>query len=40
MLSVTTLTLFAVLGADPAIEADYVIRGATLYDGTGNNDDT
>lgn len=29
------LFLALTLTADPAVEADYVIRGATLYDGTG-----
>ncbi len=36
MLLLTTLALLALLpAADPAVEADVVIRGATLYDGTG-----
>jgi N-acyl-D-aspartate/D-glutamate deacylase len=36
MYTLTTLTLFTLLpGADPVVEADVVIRGATLYDGTG-----
>jgi len=36
MLTLTTLALLTVLpGADAAVKADVVIRGATLYDGTG-----
>src|SRR5437660_8231379 len=36
MLSLTTLALLALLpAADPAVQADIVLRGATLYDGTG-----
>ncbi|HEV3263056.1 MAG TPA: D-aminoacylase [Gemmataceae bacterium] len=36
MLTLTTLALLTVLpGADPAVKADVVIRGATLYDGSG-----
>jgi N-acyl-D-aspartate/D-glutamate deacylase len=36
MLALTTLTLFALLpAADAPVEADVVIRGATLYDGSG-----
>src|SRR5581483_3398782 len=36
MLTLTTLTLFALLpAADAPVEAAVVIRGATLYDGSG-----
>jgi len=36
MLTLTTLALLTLLpAADPAVPADIVIRGATLYDGTG-----
>src|SRR5260370_39837144 len=35
MLALTTLTLLTLLpAADPAVEADIVLRGATLYDGS------
>jgi N-acyl-D-aspartate/D-glutamate deacylase len=35
MLTVTTLMLLALPAADKPVEADVVIRGATLYDGSG-----
>jgi N-acyl-D-aspartate/D-glutamate deacylase len=36
MPTLTTLALLALLpAADPAVQADVIIRGATLYDGTG-----
>ncbi len=35
MLTLTTLTLFALLPAAAPVEADVVIRGVTLYDGSG-----
>src|SRR5262245_51047450 len=36
MLALATLSLLTLLqAADPAVQADLVIRGATLYDGTG-----
>ena len=36
MLHLTTLALLTLLpAADPAVQADVVIRGATLHDGTG-----
>ena len=35
MLTLTTLTLFALVPAAAPVEADVVIRGATLYDGSG-----
>src|SRR5207302_7283057 len=36
MLTLATLTFLALFpAADPAVQADLVIRGATLYDGTG-----
>src|SRR3954447_20830971 len=34
MLTLTALLLL-IPAADPAVQADYVIRGALLYDGTG-----
>jgi N-acyl-D-aspartate/D-glutamate deacylase len=37
MMTLIPVLLCTVLGlADPAVEADFVIRGATLYDGTGH----
>ena len=35
MLTLTTLALLALPAADRPVEADVVIRGATLYDGSG-----
>jgi N-acyl-D-amino-acid deacylase len=35
MFSFTALALLALLADDPAVEADVVVRGATLYDGSG-----
>src|SRR5439155_16523543 len=36
MSNLAFLTLFAFLpAADPSVRADFVIRGATLYDGSG-----
>src|SRR3954451_12692930 len=36
MLTLTTLALLTLApAADPAVEADIVVRGATLYDGSG-----
>ena len=35
MFTLTTLILLALPAADKPVEADVVIRGATLYDGSG-----